>query len=121
MNEIFSSRVFAAKFERSRKLSVEMGSEEKNGWEGRAEGDGRLCGCRVIRALRRTVLRRRSVMGELRRYGSKRTSQIWVKPLHPRQRLAGVLAQRTDAPVVLEGRVALAVHRVHQAAERVHV
>lgn len=30
MNDIFSSRVFAAKFDRSRKLSVEMGNEEKN-------------------------------------------------------------------------------------------
>ena len=61
MNEIFSSRVFAAKFERSRKLSVDIGNEEKNGCEGRAEGDGRLCVCRVIRALRRTV-RKCSVM-----------------------------------------------------------
>jgi hypothetical protein len=30
MNEIFSSRVFAVKFERSRKFRVEIGSEEKN-------------------------------------------------------------------------------------------
>ena len=56
MNEIFSSRVFAAKFERSRKLSVDMGSEEKNGCEGSEEGDGRLCGCLVINALSRTTL-----------------------------------------------------------------
>jgi hypothetical protein len=30
MNDIFSSRVFAVKFDRSRKFSVEIGSEEKN-------------------------------------------------------------------------------------------
>jgi hypothetical protein len=42
MNEIFSSRVFAVKFERSRKLRVDIGSEEKNGWEGSVDGVGRL-------------------------------------------------------------------------------
>lgn len=42
MNEIFSSRVFAVKFERSRKLRVDIGSEEKNGWEGSVDGVGLL-------------------------------------------------------------------------------
>jgi hypothetical protein len=32
----------------SRKLRVEMGSEEKNGCVGSVDGDGRPCGCRVI-------------------------------------------------------------------------
>jgi hypothetical protein len=41
MNEIFSSLVFAVKLLRSRKLSVEIGSEEKNGCEGSADGVGR--------------------------------------------------------------------------------
>lgn len=40
MNEIFSSRVFAVKFERSKKFSVDIGSDEKNESEGKDEGDG---------------------------------------------------------------------------------
>ena len=42
MNEIFSSRDLAAKVDRSRKLSVEMGREEKNACEGRVVGEGRF-------------------------------------------------------------------------------
>ena len=49
MKEIFSSRVFAVKLERSRKFKVEMGSEEKKGCDGRVTGVGRELECRVIR------------------------------------------------------------------------
>lgn len=55
INEIFSSRVFAAKFERSRKLSVDTTNDEKNGCRGRSDGLGLLCGCRLMRALRSAV------------------------------------------------------------------
>lgn len=40
INDIFSSRVFVAKLERSRKFNVDIGSEEKNGREVRADGVG---------------------------------------------------------------------------------
>lgn len=49
INEIFSSLVFAVKLLLSRKLSVEMGSEEKNGCEGSADGPGRDVALRVIK------------------------------------------------------------------------
>jgi hypothetical protein len=49
MNDIFSSLDFAAKLDRSKKLSVEIGNDEKNEWDGRELGVGRLCECRVIR------------------------------------------------------------------------
>jgi hypothetical protein len=49
MKEIFSSRVFAVKLDRSRKFKVEMGSEEKKGWDGRVSGVGRELEYRVIR------------------------------------------------------------------------
>lgn len=52
MKEIFSSRVFAVKLERSRKFKVEMGSEEKKGCDGRVSGVGRELECRVIRERR---------------------------------------------------------------------
>jgi len=42
MNDIFSSLDFAAKLDRSKKLSVEIGNDEKNGWDGRELGVGRL-------------------------------------------------------------------------------
>ena len=48
MNDIFSSLDFAAKLDRSKKLSVEIGNDEKNGWDGRELGVGRLWECRVI-------------------------------------------------------------------------
>lgn len=48
INEIFSSRVFAVKLERSRKFKVEMGREEKKECDGRVSGVGRESGCRVI-------------------------------------------------------------------------
>jgi hypothetical protein len=48
MNEIFSSRVFAVKLERSRKFKVEMGREEKKECDGRVSGVGRELGRRVI-------------------------------------------------------------------------
>ena len=51
MNEIFSSRLFAAKFDLSRKLRVDIGSDEKKEWEG-SEGEvSRFVGCRVIKPL----------------------------------------------------------------------
>jgi hypothetical protein len=49
MNDIFSSLDFAAKLDRSKKVSVEIGNDEKNAWDGRELGVGRLCECRVIR------------------------------------------------------------------------
>ncbi len=48
MKDIFSSRVLAVKLERSRKFKVEIGREEKNGWDGRVLGLGRFVACRVI-------------------------------------------------------------------------
>ena len=47
MNDIFSSRDFEAKFDRSRKLRVEIGSEEKNAGDGREGGEGRFAACLV--------------------------------------------------------------------------
>ena len=55
MNEIFSSRVFAVKFDRSRKFSVEMGRDEKKGCEGSVDGVGRSFACRVISSRKRAV------------------------------------------------------------------
>ena len=49
MNEIFSSLVLAVKLERSRKLRVDIGRDEKKGWEGRVDGVGRSSPRRVIR------------------------------------------------------------------------
>lgn len=54
MNEIFSSRDFAVKFDRSRKFKVDIGSEEKNGCVGNVAGVGRLLECRVISDRSRT-------------------------------------------------------------------
>jgi hypothetical protein len=48
MNETFSSRVFEAKFERSKKFRVDIDNEEKNACDGIVDGVGLLCGCRVI-------------------------------------------------------------------------
>jgi len=50
MNEIFSSRLFAAKLDLSRKLRVDIGSDEKNECEGRDDEVSRFVGCRVIKA-----------------------------------------------------------------------
>jgi hypothetical protein len=47
MKDIFSSLVFAVKLDLSKKLRVEMGNDEKKGWEGRVVGVGRLLACRV--------------------------------------------------------------------------
>lgn len=49
MNDIFSSLVLAVKLDLSKKLRVEIGREEKKGWEGRVVGVGRLLECRVIK------------------------------------------------------------------------
>ena len=51
INEIFSSLDLVAKVDRSRKLRVDMGKEEKKACEGRSVGDGRLCACRVMSEL----------------------------------------------------------------------
>jgi hypothetical protein len=50
MNDTFSSRDLVANVERSRKLSVEIGRELKNGCEGRVLGAGLDWGCRVMRS-----------------------------------------------------------------------
>jgi hypothetical protein len=63
MNDIFSSLVFEVKFDRSRKLSVEMGKDEKNGWVGRVDGVGRLLACRVISKRSNAKRRIHSVVG----------------------------------------------------------
>jgi hypothetical protein len=48
MNEIFSSLDFVLKLERSKKLSVDIGREEKKGCDGSVTGVGRCCEPRVI-------------------------------------------------------------------------
>ena len=48
MNEIFSSRLFAAKFDLSRKLRVDIGNDEKNECEGSEDEVSLFVGCRVI-------------------------------------------------------------------------
>lgn len=50
MNDIFSSRLFAAKLDLSRKLRVDIGSDEKNECEGSDDEVSRLVECRVIKA-----------------------------------------------------------------------
>ncbi len=55
MKEIFSSRVFAAKLDRSRKFKVDTGNDEKKACRGRSDGVGRLCGCRVMSAFRSAI------------------------------------------------------------------
>ena len=47
MNDIFSSRVLVVKLERSRKLRVDIGSDEKKESDGKVDGVGRLSGERV--------------------------------------------------------------------------
>lgn len=49
MNEIFSSLVFDVKFDRSKKLSVDIGKEEKNECDGRVAGVGLLLAWRDMR------------------------------------------------------------------------
>ena len=58
MNEIFSSRLFAAKLDLSRKLRVDIGSDEKNECEGSEDEVSRFVGCRVIKAF--SIARRKS-------------------------------------------------------------
>lgn len=41
MKDIFSSLVFAVKFDRSRKFKVDIGRDEKKAWEGSVSGVGR--------------------------------------------------------------------------------
>ena len=59
INAIFSSRDFVLKTVRSRKLSVDIGREEKKGWDGSVTGVGRCCDPRVIiersKAFKKTV------------------------------------------------------------------
>jgi hypothetical protein len=53
INDIFSSLVFEVKLDRSKKLSVEIGKDEKNGYDGNVDGVGRLSACRVIKDRKR--------------------------------------------------------------------
>ncbi len=89
MNEIFSSRVLAAKFDRSRKFSVETGRDEKKGCNGRSVGEGRSFGCRVTREFS-------SAIAQSDVYGSApqtdHTSEVLFQSFHTRQGLASVLA-----------------------------
>jgi len=55
MKAIFSSRGLEANVERSRKLSVDIGKEEKNACVGREVDDNRDWGFRVISDARRAV------------------------------------------------------------------
>lgn len=56
MKEIFSSRDFAANVDRSKKLRVDIGNDEKNECDGSVAGDGRLCECRVMSESSKTVV-----------------------------------------------------------------
>jgi len=47
MKDIFSSLDFAAKLDRSKKLRVEIGNDEKKGCDGSEAGVSLFCGCRV--------------------------------------------------------------------------
>lgn len=56
MNEIFSSRVLAVKLDRSKKLSVEMGSDEKKACVGSVAGVGLDAAWRVMRDFNSAVI-----------------------------------------------------------------
>lgn len=47
MKDIFSSLDLAAKLDRSKKLRVDIGKDEKKGYDGSEAGVGLFCGCRV--------------------------------------------------------------------------
>jgi len=61
MNEIFSSRVFVVKLERSRKLRVDIGSDEKKEREGRVDGVGRFAKERVKSDRKRPISLRQTI------------------------------------------------------------
>ena len=58
MKEIFSSRVFEANVDRSKKFNVDIESDEKNGCVGRDVGAGLFTACLVINRDRRSGLHR---------------------------------------------------------------
>lgn len=62
MNETFSSLVFAVKLERSKKLRVDIGKEEKKGCDGRDVVEGLPAAWRVTNDL--SSARKRLVMKE---------------------------------------------------------
>ena len=61
MKEIFSSRVFEAKVDLSRKFKVEIDNDEKNGYVGNDDGVGLLSGCRVTREASNADSREREI------------------------------------------------------------
>lgn len=79
MKDIFSSLVFEVKFDRSKKLSVEIGKEEKNGWEGSVVGVGRLLACRVMSDRSRPAY----VLNGKREYADRNTYLEAQNPVHP--------------------------------------
>ena len=67
IKDIFSSRDLVLKLDRSRKFSVDIGSDEKNGWEGSVVGVGRCCDPRVTSDRSKAIEQRKSRLLELGR------------------------------------------------------
>lgn len=118
MNEIFSSLVFAVKLERSRKLSVDIGREEKKGCEGSVDGVGRSSPRRVISdRMRAEEVSKRAK----RQWVDERTLQIRLPSLHPGYWFASVIAQSAQTPMALVRSCALGMYSIQDASEGIHV
>ena len=120
MNDIFSSLVFAAKLDLSKKLRVEIGNEEKNECDGRELGVGLFCGCRVIReasiAMPRTLLSNAD-----RKVKAGRALKISVKARHTGKRLPGMFPYAPQISKVFKRGFTLEMHRIYHTAQRIHV
>jgi len=120
MKDIFSSLDFAAKFDLSKKLRVEIDNDEKNEWDGRELGVGLLCGCRVIRetsiAAPGTLL---SNADEQVKTGH--ALKISVETCHARKRPPSMFPYAPQISEVFERGFTLEMHRMYHAAQRIHV
>lgn len=117
MNDIFSSLVFDVKLERSRKLRVEIGSDEKNGCDGSVEGVGLLFAWRVIRDRKRPN-QTFSKGGEV---GGVATLQRMIKSLYACYRFPSTLPQTCQTTMSFVGSFACAVHGIDDTTERMHI
>lgn len=119
MNDIFSSRLLAAKLDLSRKLRVDMGSDEKNEWEGNEDEVSRFVGFRVIMEF--SIAREASATTHCEIGADTRTLQVPIQPIDSSEGTPGRISETTQATMRLKRWITFAMDRVDEATQRIKI
>jgi len=119
MKETFSPLVLAVKLLLSKKLSVEIGREEKNECEGNVDGVGRDVAWRLTRDCKSAKIH--SEGPAWRMSFDIITLKVFVQSLDPNERFSRIFAQATQVRMRFIWRRSSTMNSKDKTSKRIHV